>query len=144
MCNSSDDQTYALLERNNLVVPVHLRTILSSLNYVGLHVLSKITDKDYDEIITGVKEILADPELLAGKTDDELKNTFGPLYFNRPKKFTLLPGDKKMLQEISVLCSKIVGQSPLVVEVKQPVNNSKVKKTAKSEYFQTNIFASFF
>ena len=32
MFNSSDDQTYALLERNNFVVPVHLRTILSSLN----------------------------------------------------------------------------------------------------------------
>ena len=48
-------------------------------NYVGLHVLSKITYKF-------VKEILADSELLAGKTYVELKNTFGPLYLNRSQK----------------------------------------------------------
>ena len=91
MCCTSDDETYTLLERNNLVVPVHLRTILSSLNYVGLQVLSKITDSDYEEITKSVIQILADPELLACKTEAELKNTFGPLYFNRPQKFTLLP-----------------------------------------------------
>ena len=205
MFNSSDDQTYALLERNNLVVPVHLRTILSSLNllrpreynsvggrghcgscwfrkfrsgdpkgqgrsvlrvsgevsaenikkinayclsprfgaedsfrlpttgdfftpeswrrrnyttsgkriwkrpnavgainyifanYVGLHVLSQITYKF-------VKEILADPELLARKTYVELKNTFGPLYLNRSQKFILIPGDKKCLKQ-SLFCA---------------------------------------
>ena len=78
MCCTSDDETYTLLERNNLVVPVHLRTILCSLNYVGLQVLSKITDSDYEEITKSVIQILADPELLACKTEAELKNTFGP------------------------------------------------------------------
>ena len=66
-------------------------------NYVGLHVLSKITYKF-------VKEILADSELLAGKTYVELKNTFGPLYLNRSQKFTLIPGDKKCLKQ-SLFCA---------------------------------------
>lgn len=127
--NESEDHTYELLQRNNLVLPVHLRTILSSLNYSGLHVLSKLNEEDFGEIELSVRTILADKDFLEGKSPEELKKMFGPLFYHKPEKFQLLPGDKKILRSMAELCTKILSSSPLVLEVKkQSVVNSKKQK----------------
>ena len=123
--SESADQTFDLLEKNNLVLPVHLRTILTSLNYSGLHVLSKLTENDFKEIEESVQTIISEKELLEGKTPEELKQMFGPMYFNKPENFKLLPGDKKMLRSMSELCLKILQSSPLVLEVKKPASSKK-------------------
>lgn len=128
------DNTYELLQRNNLVLPVHLRTILTSLNYIGLHVLSKLNEEDFGEIEHCVRTILADKDLLQGKSSEELKQMFGPLYYQKPEKFQLLPGDKKILRSMAELCTKILSSSPLVLEVrKQSV--AKIKKQKGIIYY---------
>lgn len=123
--SESADQTFDLLEKNNLVLPVYLRTILTSLNYSGLHVLSKLTEDDFKELEESVQTILSEKDLLEGKTPEELKQMFGPMFFNRPEKFKLLPGDKKILRSMSELCQKILIASPLVLEVKKPAASKK-------------------
>jgi len=127
--NEIEDHSYELLRRNNLVLPVHLRTILSSLNYSGLHVLSKLNEEDFGEIEQSVRAILADKEFLQGKSAEELKEIFGPLFYLKPEKFQLLPGDKKILRTMAELCTKILSSSPLVLEVKkQSIVNIKKQK----------------
>lgn len=112
------DQTYELLEKNNVVVPKHLRTILTSLNYIGLHVLATLDNvEDMNEIETSVVSILAADDRTADKTEEELRNLFGDFYWKTPTKFKLLPGDKKMLRVIASVSQKIITSQPLISQL---------------------------
>ncbi len=112
------DQTYELLEKNNVVVPKHLRNILTSLNYIGLHVLATLDSvEDMNEIETSVVSILAADDRTVGKTEGELRDLFGDFYWKTPTKFKLLPGDKKMLRVIASVSQKIITSQPLVSQL---------------------------
>ncbi len=138
-CKSDlDNQTYELLEKNNVVVPKHLRNILTSLNYIGLHVLATLDSvEDMNEIETSVVSFLATDDITAGKTEGELRDLFGDFYWKTPTKFKLLPGDKKMLRVIANVSKKIITSQPLVSQL------DKKSRGVQQSTYQRNKSAPF-
>lgn len=122
--DATNDNTFDTLEKNNVLIPLHLKNILSRLGYFGLRAFSTINDQNISEIELGVTEILA--EDAAGMTIKEKNDLFGRIYANKPKQFKLLPGDKTVIKVISEVSKKLVESMP-------PINmNHAVDQTERS------------
>ncbi|KZS02426.1 Uncharacterized protein APZ42_000541, partial [Daphnia magna] len=94
--DATNGNTFMTLEKNNVLIPLHFKNILSRLGYFGLRAFSTINDQNISEIELGVTEILA--EEAAGMTIKEKNDLFGRIYANKPKQFKLLPGDKTVIK----------------------------------------------
>ena len=106
--DATNDNTFDTLEKNNVLIPLHLKNILSRLGYIGLRAFSTINDQNISEIELGVNEILA----ATGMTNKEKIDLFGRIYANKPKQFKLLPGDKTVFKVISEVSKKLVDSMP--------------------------------
>jgi hypothetical protein len=58
--DATNDNTFYTLEKNNVLIPLHIKNILSRLGYFGLRAFSTINDHNISEIELGVTEILAE------------------------------------------------------------------------------------
>jgi hypothetical protein len=120
--DATNDNTFYTLEKNNVLIPLHIKNILSRLGYFGLRAFSTINDHNISEIELGVTEILA--EDAAEMTMKEKNDLFGRMYANKPKKFKLLPGDKTFIKVISEVSKKLVESMP-------PINMDRSIQTPK-------------
>jgi hypothetical protein len=108
--DATNDNTFDTLEKNNVLIPLHIKNILCRLGYFGLRAFSTINDHNISEIELGVTEILA--EDASEMTMKEKMICLVECMQTGPKKFKLLPGDKTVIKMISEVSKKLVESMP--------------------------------
>lgn len=125
----SSDYTWKVLEENHVVIPTHLKNILSNLGYVGLRVLAKIDDSTMKEMEEFVSKVLGSTEMTKNLSWTQKEEQFGKTFASNPEHFMLLPGDKAVLRVISEVCQQVLESYS---NVSSPAD--KTKKKSKSIY----------
>lgn len=102
-----DDETWALLLANKVVVPESLKKILRDLEFNGIRALTRVYESSR-QIEEYIRDVLGHEDVLAILIDEEKEQIFGPIFSRCPKKFKLSPGHKATFQTLSEVCRDIL------------------------------------
>ncbi len=102
------DEVYALLENNYVIIPKHIKNLFNKLNLVGLRVWANIQDSQFETYQDVIKEILANDNSCQIMNQEERKALFGEIFWNHPKDFKFLPGDKAVIIQMREVSKELV------------------------------------
>ena len=110
--DASNNQAFHDLEENSVVIPQHIKNILSQMGFFGLRAFSKLNHNDLKEIENGVRSILANNA--QSMTPQEKLDMFGIIFASKPDQFQFLAGDRAVNNVISEISKKLVDAMPPV------------------------------
>lgn len=104
------DEVYTLLENNYVIIPKHIKNLFNKLNLVGLRVWANIQDSQFDAYEDVIKEILANDKNCRTMNQEAKKALFGEIFWNHPKDFKFLPGDKAVIAQMREVSKELVDK----------------------------------
>ena len=96
-----NENIFAVLERNHVVLPSHIQVIFDELGFKCLRSIAALQMEDLAEIEDNVTKVLAEESKYERMDAEQKIRLLGKNYANTPSKFKFLAGEKKRFKLLS-------------------------------------------